>query len=232
MFFIPFIFLYVVCDVLPITYDIAKRNGIPDEHPLQGYTLHVWTVAYRSVTPIVISFLVERLYATVNHSTYEKARPIVFPLLLPFGVLLATADDLGMSWGYLSINVEQYSLLAVEGFILLVGLVTINEGRMAFQLLYILYLVNRRLVAQYTGKGLQLTARYQLVDNVRVLRLVILVVIIDGLVTINNILAQVLFGVASSFSMEDCEKRPIYFPAYVFMNTVGSDRRKGNMFQF
>lgn len=121
MFFIPFIIGYVLCDVFFLMWDTARRLGVDDESHLQILTLHVWTIAYRTVTPVVISFLLERLYATVNNGYYERARPAFFILLLPLGLVMAIADDLGLTYEWFPTELEQYGLLGLEFFIALVG---------------------------------------------------------------------------------------------------------------
>lgn len=127
MFFLPFIFLYVVCDTLPILYDVAKRAGLPDDHVFQVLVSNLLTISYRTITPIVIAFLVERLYATVNCGTYEGSRPGIFPLLLPLGASLAIFDDFLLFYEVITTGTENRTLLAVEIFILIVSQGNISE---------------------------------------------------------------------------------------------------------
>lgn len=93
--------------------------------------------------------------------------------------------------------------------------------------------VNKCLTSQYAGRGVGLTARYQLSENIRVLRLVIpvsltflktnyciQVVVMDGLITVENILGQLLLGVNKRFQPELCDSQPSYFALFLLVNIV------------
>ena len=123
MFFLPFLFFYTLCLSCYVVIDLARLLGLPDSHLLPRVATTIVILTYRSNTPLIISFLLERLYATKYCGAYETARPwrLLLPLL-PLAILLASLDLYLTEKGFISPSVEQYSLLALEIVIFVVKL--------------------------------------------------------------------------------------------------------------
>ncbi|KHJ95039.1 hypothetical protein OESDEN_05020 [Oesophagostomum dentatum] len=88
-----------------------------------------------------------------------------------------------------------------------------------FQCLVALLVVNRRLTLSTRGVG-SLSSRYQITENVRALRLLVPVVILDTSVVSTDMIGSQFFEVDVSFETEKCLTTKAYVVAYTLLRLV------------
>ena len=115
MFFLPFLIFYTLCTVGYVILDWCTIFGLLEDHIIPSYTNFMVFMTYRTNSPLIIFFLLERLYATTFSGSYEKSRPwCLFGPLLPLGVLLSLIDLYLLKRNFLDAALEQYTLVALE----------------------------------------------------------------------------------------------------------------------
>uniref|UniRef100_A0A1I7WQB3 G_PROTEIN_RECEP_F1_2 domain-containing protein n=1 Tax=Heterorhabditis bacteriophora TaxID=37862 RepID=A0A1I7WQB3_HETBA len=80
--------------------------------------------------------------------------------------------------------------------------------------LAILLLTNRRLTLISRGRR-TLTTRYQLTENVKALRLLVPVILLDTLVSFTDTFAKLMFRIETKFNVTECMSSATYFPVFI-----------------
>ncbi|EYC00616.1 hypothetical protein Y032_0114g441 [Ancylostoma ceylanicum] len=86
--------------------------------------------------------------------------------------------------------------------------------------LTVLLLINRRLILSFRGGRRSLSARYQLTENVRALRLAVPVVVLDTIVSSIDLIASEFFDIVIDFEPSKCSTHIHYVLLYIIFRVA------------
>ncbi|EYB94636.1 hypothetical protein Y032_0169g226 [Ancylostoma ceylanicum] len=136
--------------------------------------------------------LLERVIATWKPAQYEPYRRWLYFWLCQLICLL-------MSIGIATLKcLPGFSLNNEHSFALLIMMFLI------LSLLVLLLFCNRYMTKEAAGKGLTLSTRYQLAENIKALKVVIPIITCDSSITLFDLGAQFFFKVSRTFDMSRC----------------------------
>ncbi|RCN50889.1 hypothetical protein ANCCAN_02902 [Ancylostoma caninum] len=92
-----------------------------------------------------------------------------------------------------------FSLKNEHSFALLVMMFLI------LSLLVLLLFCNRYMTKEAAGKGLTLSIRYQLAENIKALKVIIPIITCDSMITVFDLGTQYFFKVSRTFDMSECD---------------------------
>ncbi|CAI2354762.1 unnamed protein product [Caenorhabditis sp. 36 PRJEB53466] len=152
--------------------------------------------------PLVILALLERLAATVFVSKYEKSLQWI-PYLV--GQCICLVFVVLMS---LSQHQEQLinNIQIVLSFVICLCLI-------------VLFLVNRYKTAHSVGKS-TLTARYQLAENIKALRIFVPFIVLDNIISLMFVVTSYTISIARKFDEDECNKSSSYVPIFTIFRTI------------
>ncbi|CAJ0939767.1 unnamed protein product, partial [Mesorhabditis belari] len=153
---------------------------------------------YYFILPINLICALERLFATIFYRKYEKMRPytavlIAWLLAIGFGTLLIANEN--NSNGFMS-RFVQFAMYAgsMISALICIGVILTN-----------IYMTKRL----SGGKGKHpLTARYQLAENIKAVRIILPFIFIDNLITFLELSWTVLYQTSATYNADLCQKDP------------------------
>ncbi|CAD6199852.1 unnamed protein product [Caenorhabditis auriculariae] len=190
---------YVFCDIFRFLLESSLF------YPYKSFTnfLNIGNeFFYMFASPQVVLVLLERFYATCRVRTYEFSRPwSILIVCQVLGVIISLIHvHLQLDGNADTAKKSRSQVVLCLASLLIVVLLTW------------LLLANRRLSLNARAKA-SLTHRYQLNENIKALRMLVPVVVLDSAISVNDVLAYVLFDVDAMFSVEQCQRRSYYTPA-------------------
>ncbi|KAF8383153.1 hypothetical protein PRIPAC_72295 [Pristionchus pacificus] len=202
VFYITLFFLgYIICELsVVVHYIFVLITDNPDSKVLKPIDM-VRFVVYSYLLPAVLCSTIERLAATTFVTKYENMRP----------------------WGYVFVS----QIVSVAIIVCLN--VFVNEGAAyrlrtymaicielcVYVVIIALFLVNRHRIRQRASSNYaRLTSRFQLVENIRACRFLLIFVFIDSVITITDSVMEVGFNILTDFDPSRCAYYPGYLPTF------------------
>ncbi|CAI4223299.1 unnamed protein product [Auanema sp. JU1783] len=201
------IFSYALCGLCLSVQRIVFLFEWDTLHNLLEYPI---VYLYGYITPAYLSFIIERLIATIYYSRYEHSR--FWPLLV---VLVVFANCFAIfEITQISKNEEGGEKSYVFGYYLM-GLCALTS--LAF---LIIFLINQYLMKSSTNH-MTLTQRYQLIENIKVVRNALLpIAIFDTLITVTDFAGNAIFKEKFIPIPDRCENAVVYIVVFTLMNTL------------
>ncbi|XGW05276.1 hypothetical protein V3C99_016002, partial [Haemonchus contortus] len=192
------IILYIICNILMVIY---MSLIVLDYKGIKAYVIigTIYQGAYIYLTCTVIFCVMERFLATVFSKTYEFRRNWFVLIVGQITALIIV---------FLHIRVYRIGGTTCD-------MVQLGFSFVIFTCIVVLLVVNRRLRRSTRGSG-SLSSRYQISENVRALRLVAPVVLLDTGITIADMVGALFFDVRPAFDRDSYESGSSrYLIAYI-----------------
>ncbi|KAJ1353200.1 hypothetical protein KIN20_009784 [Parelaphostrongylus tenuis] len=202
--FFVVVFCYTISNTMNVGEFVMAVFKISEDNRICNSITAAHRVLYIYLSFGVALCLVERGYATCFVHTYEHRRPWTAVAISQFlGVFLV--------YGHLTIStraglLNDIVLLGLWGIILLV-------------LIFIL-LKNILFTSKFRGGRVSLSSRYQVVDNIKSLKLLVPVVLLDTCVSIIDTLGKAILDIEPAFSSAKCLESSEYLSSYLILRIV------------
>ncbi|WKY09493.1 hypothetical protein Q1695_002115 [Nippostrongylus brasiliensis] len=193
---------YMACNALSVSKFYLQLLKLDTENVFSIIDT-AYQVVYVYLTCTVTCCVFERFFATVYSGSYEFRRNYV-------ALLLAQ----GIASVIVFLHVHVYHLGGFVSDITQFALSCIIVTCLALLLLF-----NRRLTLSTRGVR-PLTHRYQITENIRALRLVAPVVLLDTSVCAVDMLGSVAFDVLPNIDAEIYRRESTYLPAYIVLRAA------------
>ncbi|KHJ92815.1 hypothetical protein OESDEN_07288 [Oesophagostomum dentatum] len=174
-----FVISYGLCDFFSLSILTLNLLGVPDGVSVQ-YMHRFEDIFYIYASPCAVAILIERIVASCRPLDYEHSRPWSFILLAQaLCVLIPVAIVSSEYWAALN-DLQQWCLTLV-----------------------VLLVVNWVRTQREIGSG-NLRCRYQMAENINALRLIISIVLADALVTLVDLVFEMVYSVNVVFDRKMC----------------------------
>ncbi|KAK6732406.1 hypothetical protein RB195_016658 [Necator americanus] len=171
------------------------------------------------------AFLITSIVHLMNRRAYHPIFSFLFLLLLAVYVFSN------------SLNVAEFVIVhLVTGIVIYIKLDLMKRDHLLEEILqfaismiiivmlvFLLYM-NVRLTQLLQGGNGRLSTRYQLIENIKILRLLVPVVVFDTTVCAVDLIGAVFFNIQPAFNKIDCSNSAFYLPAYFVFRLVSYDK--------
>ncbi|KAK6753204.1 hypothetical protein RB195_012662 [Necator americanus] len=192
---------YNLCSIFAIICGLLVMFGSP-AHIIIIFNF-LYYFCYYYINGMMFCLVIERLVATIMMRTYEYNRRW-WPLALtqPFAIALSIGNIF-----VTDVFSRSLTLLSLYGVIILC--------------LVVLLSINYRITTALAGTGASLSARYQITENIRTIRVVLPAVLFDALVSVVDVCGTVFFNLHYTFNIDRCTD-DVYIKSFYGFTTLSA----------